>query len=375
MGSASLAGIAAGTIHARGETRRLDPEARLRIGVIGRFGHVDYVLDQLDTVKGATIAAYAFEDGHWTFNFDGSRRGGSYDLDRHRRWVEHQPWSRTGPRLYETYQEMLETEKLDLAVVCLPYARNAFAIRDAAEAGLHVLTEKPAAVTLGDLEMVEEAVRRNRVRLSIMFAMRYFPNYYTIRQSVADGKIGKPILAQAQKSYKWGEQRPWFYRDREIYGSTILWVGIHAVDYLRWTTGLEVRRVSGFHSNLAHPDFAGVQDNASLSLELEGGGTAALTMDFLRPQTAPTHGDDRLRIAGSEGVIETIGADGRVDLLSAGDPRQVALENPPASLFADFVAELRGQGTHLIGPDEAVRVTRICIAATEAADTGRVITV
>ena len=343
--------------------------------MIGRFGHVDYVLAHLGEVAGATVVAYAFEDADWTFNFDGSRRGGGYDLDRHRRWVGNQPWTVMNPRLYETYQEMLEKEELDVAVVCLPYARNAFAIRDAAEAGLHVLTEKPAAVNFQDLDMVEEAVRRNRVRLSIMFAMRYFPNYYTIRRAVADGRIGKPILARAQKSYQWGDQRPWFYRHREIYGSTILWVGIHAVDYLRWATGLEVRKVSGFHSNLAHKEFPGVEDNASVVMELDGGATAAATLDFLRPKGAPTHGDDRLRIAGSEGILETIGADGQVDLLSEGEPRKVALETPPRSLFADFVADLRGQGTHLIGPDEAVRVTRICIAATEAADTGRVLSV
>ena len=118
-----------------------------------------------------------------------------------------------------------------------------------------------------------------------------------------------------------------------------------------------------------------MQDNASVSMELDGGATAAVTMDFLRPAGAPTHGDDRLRIAGDRGILETMSADGQVELLSEEAPRQVALETPPESLFADFVTELRGQGTHLIGPGEAVRVTRICIAATEAADTGRVITV
>ena len=40
------------------------------------------------------------------------------------------------------------------------------------------------------------------------------------------------------------------------------------------------------------------------------------------------------------------------------------------SLFADFIGELRGLNEHIIGPEEAVRVTRICIAATEAADRG-----
>lgn len=379
MGRASLAGFVVGRTITSPETpvreARLDPEAPLRIGMIGRDGHIGYVLDELDSVAGARIAAYAFEDAEWEFNTDGSRRPGPYNMETNRRWVENQPWAKAGTRLYETYQEMLEKEPLDLAVVSLPFARNAFAVTAAARAGLSVLTEKPVAVTLRDLEMVEQTIREKGVRLSAMFAMRYFPNIYTVWKTVGRGDVGRPVLARAQKSYKWGDARPWYYRYREIYGSTILWVGIHAVDYLRWTSGLEVRKVSGFHSNLAHRDYPGTQDNASISLELDGGATAAVTMDFLRPAGAPTHGDDRLRIAGTRGIVETMDPDGHVDLLAGQDPpRRLRLERPPLSLFADFVAELRGQGTHLIGPDEAVRVTRICIAATQAAESGQVVT-
>jgi predicted dehydrogenase len=297
-------------------------------------------------------------------------------MERNRRWLEGQAWTTADLRLYETYQEMLEKESLELVVVALPYARNAFAVAAAAKAGVNILSEKPVAVTLADLDIVEEAVKRSGVRLSAMFAMRYSPNIFTVRETVRKGSIGRPCLARAQKSYKWGDDRPWFYRDKDIYGSTILWVGIHAVDYVRWATGLEVRMVSGFHSNLAHPGYEGVQDAAVLSLGLDGGASASITMDFLRPDTAPTHGDDRLRIAGSEGTVETIGEPATITLLRREqNPSSPGLAIPPQSLFADLVSELRGEGTHLIGPDEAVRVTRICIVATEAAETRRVLPV
>jgi predicted dehydrogenase len=371
--------VAAGTGASNGlagSTPRLDPEAPLRIGMIGRTGHLGYVLNRVEEVPGARIAAYAFEDGDWDFNSDGSRRGSSYDMNRQREWVDRQRWAKSNPRLYETYQEMLDKEKLDLAVVCLPYARNAFAISAAAQAGLNILSEKPVATNSSDLEMVRNAIANADVRLSAMFAMRYSAPIYTVWKTVQRGEIGNPLLARAQKSYKWGYGRPWFYKDREIYGSTILWVGIHAVDYVRWCTGLEVRRVSGFHSNLSHLDYPGAQDNAVLNMEFENGATASITMDFLRPKTAPTHGDDRLRIAGSKGVVESIADSGNVTLLSAGEePRTVEQEQPDWHLLPDFVAELRGQGRHLIGPDDAVRVTEICIAATEAADKRTTLTV
>jgi predicted dehydrogenase len=269
---------------------------------------------------------------------------------------------------------MLGKERLDMVAVYLPYARNAYAITAAANAGVHVLSEKPVAVNHGDLEMVEKAVNRSGIRLSTMFALRYSSPIYTIKRQMVKGVIGKPHLARAQKSYKWGDARPWFYKYPGIFGSTILWVGIHAVDYLRWCVGLEVIRVSGFHSNLSHTAYPGAQDNAVISMELEGGATAAITMDYLRPGTAPTHGDDRLRIAGSHGVIETQLEEGTVELINHKEgSRSVELEQPPRTLFQDFVSELRGQSVHLIDKDDAIQVSRICIAATLAAEEGKTV--
>jgi hypothetical protein len=54
-----------------------------------------------------------------------------------------------------------------------------------------------------------------------------------------------------------------------------------------------------------------------LLFRLANGGTATCHLDFLRPESAHTHGDDRLRIAGSEGVLEAEDLDNRVKLISA----------------------------------------------------------
>ena len=377
LAAAGLPGLSRAAENApSGLKARLDPQAPLRIGMIGTEGHTDMVLREVGKVPGARIAAYAFEDGDWEFNVDGGRRGaGAYDLDRQRKWAAGQPWCRPDTKIYETYQEMLDKEKLDLAVVCLPYVRNAYAVAASAKAGLQVLSEKPVAVNYADLEMADKAVKSSGVRLSALFAMRYGQSYFTIKHAVEKGLIGKPCLGRGQKSYKWGEERPWFYKNREIYGSSILWVGIHAIDYIRWPMGLEVTKVSAMQGNLAHPDYPGAQDHAVVNMLFDSGATGAVTLDYLRPESATTHGDDRLRVIGTKGVVEKKELDETVELITAGEgPKKLALDQPP-SLFADFVGELRGQGTHLIGPDEAVRVTRICIAAPQAAEEGRTVEV
>jgi len=195
------------------------------------------------------------------------------------------------------------------------------------------------------------------------------PPFRAAHQVVASGNIGRPMLVTAQKSYKFGS-RPDFYRDRKTYGGTIPWVAIHAVDYARWCAGIEYTSVSGHHANLAHPDYPGCEDHGGLLFRLSNGGTALVNFDYLRPETSLTHGDDRLRIAGSKGVVEV--RDGVVSLLCDGhEPADVdAAGLARTSFLADFVAELRGEGAHIVGPDEAVSVTRICLLAREAADTG-----
>jgi len=374
LGAASLGLAAAGSLSAPELGAKpaavLDPEAPVRIGMIGRRGHLNVVFGALDNIPGAKITAYAFEDGDWEYNSDGTRRAGVYDMGSMRKWAEGQRWFSPQTRLYETYQQMLDKEKLDVAVVCLPYLRNPYAAAAAAGHGLHIFCEKPVAINYADLDMLEAAVKKAGVRLTAMFTMRSGRTFGAIRQAVADGLIGKVCLARAQKSYRFGEERPWFYKHREIFGSTILWVGIHAIDYIRWTTGLEVRKVAAMHANLAHPDYPGCQDSAVVMMKLDGAAQAAVTADYLRPAAAPSHGDDRLRVIGSKGVLETRDLNSRVELITHDQGPRDLPDAGRVSLFGDFIGSLRGRNEHIIGPEEAVRVTRICIAATEAADKG-----
>ncbi len=328
----------------------------LRIGMIGREGHVGYVLDGIPLVKGACLVAYA-------------KATPGEDVAGVKAW----PAFTSETRIFDHYEEMLEQVELDIAVVCLPYYRNAAASMAAAKKGIHVISEKPVATTEEDLNALEQVVKESGIRFTTLLAMRLLPPYRCIQRAVADGAIGEPILASAQKSYRWGSNRPEFYKRREMYGSSFLWVGIHAVDYVRFTTGLEYTHAMGTQGNIAHPDYPGCEDHGAMVFRFANGGTADIHLDFLRPPKAPTHGDDRLRIAGSEGVIEIKDFGKRVELI-AGDREPRDLDLPQEeNFFVNFVSELRGQGEHIIRPGEAVHLTRVCIKAREAADSRKVV--
>jgi predicted dehydrogenase len=352
--------------------RRLDPEAELRVGMIGTSGHTELVLGAIPKIRGARLVAYALGDAERLSESLGETREavpGSRDFETIKQHQSFLPET----RVYKSYQEMFAKERLDVAGTCLPFTLNVFASMAAAEKGIHVMSEKPLATELEHLTQLERVLDRTGIQISAMLDMRLEPGIRTIRDAISRGLIGEPILATAQKSYKFGDSRPWFYKQRETYGGTIPWIGIHALDYIIYTTGLGITQAAAMQSNKSLSDYPGTEDNVGILLKLSNGGTAVVTLDYLRPAPAASHGDDRLRVIGSKGVVEMRG--GKVELLTHDNPATELALLAEGSIFADFVAYLRGQSSPALLPGEAIAATRICLLARQAADERRIITI
>ncbi len=358
IGTAGAAALISGTHPAEAGVKRFMREEfssgfrtfshgeTIRLGMIGVDGHTDMIVKDLPALKDVRLVAWA---------------NGPVDASLPRE-----------VKRYAEYEEMLEREELHVVGICLPYYRNAQAAVAAARKGIHIVMEKPVATTLADLERVRSAVKTGRVRLTALLGMRLEPRFRAIRSVIDSGAIGDPILVTAQKSYKFGKSRPDFYRAKDTYGGTIPWVGIHAIDFIHYTTRLDYIKTAAFQGNACHRDYPGVEDHAGILFELSNGGTAMLNIDFLRPESSPTHGDDRLRIAGYSGVVEIKDGGARVEAIDTSGVRDIPL--PEAmSFFADFIAELRGEGTHILGPEEPFEMTRVALLARKSAETGHVI--
>ncbi|HET7099941.1 MAG TPA: Gfo/Idh/MocA family oxidoreductase [Terriglobia bacterium] len=331
--------------------RKTTKTSVVRAGLIGRDGHFGIMLNSIPRLKNVEWAAYA--------------RG---EPGENTAWVEKQrAWTKK-TRVYAHYQEMLEQEELDVVAVCLPLYQNAGAAIEAARRGVNVLSEKPAATTLEDLASLEQAVRESGIHYSIMLDMRGMPIFQAAHKAVRGGAVGEPILVTGQKSYIWGDDRPWYYKQRKTYGGSIAWVGIHALDYMRWVAGQDYARVAAWEGNKAHPRYPGCEDHAGLVFRLANGGTATCHLDFLRPANAPTHGDSRLRVAGSEGVLEAFEVGERVSLISPKGATGNLTLPPAVDLFERFVSAMRGEGEPLVSAEDSLSITGVCLKAREAAD-------
>ena len=268
---------------------------------------------------------------------------------------------------------MLETEQLDVVQVCARCDRIPHWTRLCLERGLPVMAEKPLAMDLATLEELFHLARKTNTAVVPMHSMRGVPALAAVRQAVRGGAIGDPLISFSQKTYKWGTDRPDFYRSRKTFPGIAPWVGIHAFDWLHWILGDVFTAVQGREGTTARPDYPACASQAAFVLTMENGGVASVTLDYLRPETAPTHGDERLRIAGTRGVIETALVDRRVTLTTADRPPRSLPLDPQPDLFTQFLRSLRDKTPPPLTLHEACRITEIALKAQQAAETGKVV--
>lgn len=147
-------------------------------------------------------------------------------------------------------------------------------------------------------------------------------------------------------------------------------MAIHAIDYIRYVTGLEYANVTARHAVKVHKDYPECEDCGALMFEMKNAGLATLTFDYLRPAQTPSHGDDRLRVAGGKGILEMRGDNNSFcELMTNNDPpRQLELPNLQQNIFVDFVESLRSGKPHCLSPEDPFRATEVAIKARDAAD-------
>ena len=254
---------------------------------------------------------------------------------------------------YGDWRAMLDEVRPDLAVVSPVFGHTGRVIIECAKRGIDVFAEKPVAATLEELGEVEQAVRESGIRFCAMHYLRYAPAFYHGAKLVRLGAIGEVRMATAQKSYRYGT-RPAWYHDSALYGGTIPWVGIHAIDWIHHFTGKRFLAVSTRVVG-RDPEMA-----ALCQFEMEDGLIAAMNLDFYRPKTAPTHGDDRIRCVGTRGVLEVRGGE---ILLINGEGEQILRPTEAPELLEEFL-----DGGETIPPEEIFALTRVAILARDAAE-------
>jgi predicted dehydrogenase len=202
------------------------------------------------------------------------------------------------PRAHGSYDDLLADRDVDAVYIALPNSLHAEWIVRSAQAGKHVLCEKPLARRAVDAERAAEACRAAGVLLMEAFMWRHHPQQARVRWHLDQGAIGAPRLVRASFSYVVRATSPSgglnVRLSSELEGGVLMDIGCYAVDTARWVFGEEPVEVVG--QQVIDPGY-GVDVAFVGVLRFSGDRLALVDCDF------GTAGVNRYEVAGSEGRI------------------------------------------------------------------------
>jgi predicted dehydrogenase len=271
----------------------------------------------------------------------------------------------------------------DVVDICSPTHLHFAHASRAANAGRHIVCEKPLARTAEDAAALVRLCERAGVQLLVGHVVRFFPEYAAARAVVARGDIGDvAVLRLTRCSFKPAADRPesWFHNPA-LSGGMMLDLMIHDFDYARWVAGDVVRvfaRHIGARASGATGDYALVTlRHASGALSHVEGGWA-----YPKPMFRTA-----LEIAGSGGLIEhpadrpaplsvslhQVAGGSLPDIATPGSP--LLTDDDPYMLEIRHFYDVLTQGAQArISGRDALAAVQIALAAIESAHSGRPVT-
>lgn len=303
---------------------------------------------------------------------------GLLSRDRARAEAKAREHGLSGCRAFTDLRELLADDSIRIVSVCTPHHLHAEQGIASAEAGRHILVEKPMALTLSEVRGLHAAVEKSRVKSLVSFVLRWNPLFETIKAMLADNLIGKLYIAEVDYLSgigSWYTGYEWMRR-KQYGGSNMLSAACHAVDAVRWFVGGEVLEVFAYSNTGAGNRLRYEYDTNSITLMRFADGVVgkvACSIEWVAPYNFP------IVLMGNAGTIRNN------QVFTSRWPGQKSWATVPTILpdsaevtHHPFVAEvdhfvdclLNDRESHCNVAD-AVRTHEICLAADISAREGR----
>jgi predicted dehydrogenase len=297
-----------------------------------------------------------------------------------------------GITAYDDLEAMLADPKVDVVSICTPSGAHMEPAVAAANAGKHVIVEKPLEITLKRCDKIIEACKKNKVVLSTLFPSRFHKSSQLLKEAVDKGKFGRLTLGDSyvkwfrtQEYYDSGAWRGTWALDG---GGALMNQAIHSVDLLVWLMG-PVAEISAQTATLAHERIE-VEDVATAALKFESGAlgvieatTAAFPGALKKIELHGSHGSATIeeediktwefakmtakdkKIAAEYGAMTETGG-------GAADPSAIGHE-AHATQFRDVVKAIKKGTAPAVDGPEGRRSVEVILAIYKAAETGKAV--
>jgi predicted dehydrogenase len=289
-------------------------------------------------------------------------------------------------------KETLKKHKPDAVIIANPTALHLDIAIPAAEAGCHILLEKPVSNSLERLDVLQNTAQKSGSRILVGFQFRYHPTINKARELVQSNAIGNVLTVHAH----WGEYlpqwHPWedyrqSYAARADLGGGVIVTLTHPFDYLRYLIG-EVDSLFSFNGHLS-PLQVDVEDAAEIGLKFKNGAIGGVHLNYF--QRPPVH---RLEIVGTDGTLRWDNADGILHFYKMQTPFGSYSDDPPApvteafsppagfernQLFIaqtrHFIDVVRGEEEPMCNLNDGVQALKMALAAYESQKSGSIISI
>ncbi len=276
-------------------------------------------------------------------------------------------------------QEALNKHKPDAVIVSNPTALHLDIAIPAAQAGCHILLEKPISHSMDRLDILQSAVKKSGSQVLVAFQFRFHPGLLRAKQLISDGEIGRVISAHVHFGEYLPAWHPWEdyrkgYAARADMGGGVVLTQCHSLDYLPWLVG-KVESAWGFTAKLSDLE-VDVDDTAKIGLRFEGGALGSLHLDF--NQQPPAH---HFEIIGTKGSLQWNLSDGATRIFRAGKndwevyPLSAGWERNVMFMeqMKHFIAVVHGEAKPICTLDDGVRVQQLVDAVQKSNAKGCVV--
>ncbi len=289
------------------------------------------------------------------------------------------------PHWYGDYRQILDMKEVELVIVGVPNDLHCQVTVDAAQAGKHIVLEKPMCLNLAQADRMLEACRRANVKLMYAEELCFAPKYVRLKQLLDSGALGKAVLVKQSEKHD-GPHAPHFWDVDRSGGGVTMDMGCHAIEFFRWMLGRPaVATVYAQMSTSVHKGRTRGEDNSILILEFANGATALAEESWTKLGGM----DDRAEVHGSKGVAYADLLHGNAIETYSAKGYDYAVEKAGSTVgwsftiyeeiwnygfvqeMAHFVRCVKHGERPLVTGEDARAVMEVLFAAYESAQTGR----
>lgn len=241
---------------------------------------------------------------------------------------------------FTDYKRLISEANVDAVYIATPVCEHLPQALAAAEAGRHVLVEKPMAMTVAECDAMIAGCRESNVKLAVAYYRRFYPLIDRVQQLLQEGEIGSPIAVSAVTTVpldmKTDEEGYWRVVAKAGGGGALMDVGSHRINVFLYLFG-EIDEVKATcNTPLASYE---AESNALVLMRFANGVVGSLQCHF-----GTTVDPDEFSILGTKGRLVARPLNGTELIVESNSQRRVE-QHPPAQnlsspLIADFVSAI-----------------------------------